>query len=354
MKWQLDLDVLDKNQCKAVTAEERFVRVIAGAGSGKTRTLTYRFAYLVREKHVSPDAILCVTFTNKATDEMKKRFKEDLLGFEPRTVMTFNRLGNQILKSEIGKRFGWPSRYEILGENTDFFPIIREIMQKYTIKKEMFVDEITNYIIKQKRKNDYLSYIFCDQPTDIDERINNAVENKAFEDIIYCEYLKKQGKEHLIDFSDQVCMPLYMFKRFPDMLDKWSHEFQYILVDEFQDVSDQNYQLCEALAGENNSLFVVGDPDQVIYGWRDANPDYLQNFHKAHPGTSSIQIMTNYRSSKEIIEGANRVIANNVTSHNPDLEMTPYHTDEGAKIKYYHAKNQIEEAEFISISNTTR
>ena len=334
---------LDANQLAAVKSSKRFIRVTAGAGSGKTTALTYRFAYLVQELHIDPRQILCVTFTRKATAEMKQRI-DQLLGINSNTVMTFNALGYKILSAE-KERLGWQADCNVIDEQTGFIEIAKEILESLPSCNHMPVSvaDLTDYISARKMEIDYLPYLNPDDST-LTEKINSDEEERSKQEEFFYAYLDYQRKYAMVDFTDQVRIPLLLFKHYPEVQEKWSRKFRYILVDEFQDVSDLNYRLCEALAGSDNSLFVVGDPDQVIYTWRDAVPDYLINFDRTHELTDSINMMTNYRSTKEIVAGANHVIRNNVATHDKHLQMIPGNTEEAEKICYYHAKSAEDEA----------
>lgn len=369
---------LNPDQYNAVTAEDRFIRVIAGAGSGKTRVLTYRLAYLVRVKQVRANDILCITFTNRATDEMRERIGEMLL-FPPSTVMTFNGLGNRIVKQEI-HRIGWEDGSKLLATEGEQISVVKEILdvyhledtdqpeeteqigetdgsQEYANRKRISIRIIMNKIARRKRELGYLKYLIKGEETDIDDCIEqarkskhqeapkgNRRKNKAEDDFIFFMYLKLQAERKFLDFSDQVCLPLMMFEKYPDMKETWSKRYKYIMVDEFQDVSDTNYKLCEILAGESNHLFVVGDSDQMIYGWRDASPEYLENFAEAHKNTRSFDLLTNYRSTSEIVRVANRLIAFN-TMRRDKHEMIPYETGEAPKVQYFHVGFQGEDEE---------
>lgn len=333
---------LDSNQLAAVKSTKRFTRIIAGAGSGKTTALTYRFAYLVQKLNVDDSRILCVTFTNKATAEMKGRI-DRLLGINTSTVMTFNALGYKILRTE-KTCLGWHEDCTVIDEDTDLIRIVKEILERSPIDDPVVsINHVVKHIMYNKMGTDYLPYL---KPDDQQAEIMmaGALEEKNVEEYIYYAYLAYQRKYSMVDFTDQVRIPLLLFEQYPEVLERWSKKYHYILVDEFQDVSDLNYRLCEALAGKENHLFVVGDPDQVIYTWRDAVPDYLINFDKTHKMTASINMMTNYRSTKEIVDGANNVIRNNIASHDKYLKMIPSNTGTADKISYYRAHDAQEEA----------
>ncbi|MBR5379007.1 MAG: ATP-dependent helicase [Clostridia bacterium] len=349
----LDLSLLSSDQLKPVTSNSRFICVTAGAGSGKTRVLTYRFAYLFDQRHVPKSRILCVTFTKKATQEMRDRIK-GLISTSVDTVMTLNSLGYHILVDEI-YRIGWENCWETLVSTRDSLKKLKQIIDMDDhLLAGTSLEDFFSIVSKRKVATDYLKYLVPDEETDIDQIISHAKETaislsnascltkeqrkqlkEAKEALLFYRYLQLQTQEdRFIDFTDQICIPLMMFDKFPDMLEKWSSRYDHILVDEFQDVSLQDYKLCEKLTGEHTSLFVVGDPDQMIYGWRDADCMYLREFANTHRGTACFELSTNYRSTKQIVEAANHLIRCNTDTHNSKRYMTAYNEADGPKVKY--------------------
>ncbi len=346
---------LDKTQLMAVESEARFIRVIAGAGSGKTTVLTRRFAHLVNNKHVSPEDVLCVTFTNKAAKEMKTKINK-LISRKCRNVMTLNSLGNKILEAEI-YRIGW-DEYQIKAAEADQIRILKEIFKKTgPLQKDVSLDDITKYIYDRKNKLEYMDYLNPNKETDIEKHLSDATDviekyegkdwnslknsekhecSAAKMELIYYHYLLMQRERRFTDFTDQVCLPLMIFDAYPEAEVAWSSKYRYIMVDEFQDVSTLNYALCEKLTGDKNDLFVVGDPDQMIYGWRDANYECLKYFDVKHEGTRCFELNTNYRSTKEIVRAANNLIANNET-HDKAIRMIADNEAEAEKVKYIHS-----------------
>ena len=225
---------LDNIQYKAVTSDARFIRVIAGAGSGKTRVLTYRFAHLVLEKHISASRILCVTFTNRATEEMQERIA-GMLGYQPGTIMTINSLGNKILKAEI-HRIGW-EEFNVYADETDQIPVLKKILDATEMDPGVIsFQKIVKYITRRKSELNYLPYLTVGRESDIEDKIENAKKEENFDEFLYYMYLRIQAEERFIDFNDQVYMPLMMFDVYQEMQDTWANKYSNIMVDEFQDV----------------------------------------------------------------------------------------------------------------------
>ena len=361
-EWDKLKQELDDDQLRAVESTSRFVRVIAGAGSGKTRILTNRFAYILMRLHVPASRVLCVTFTNKAADEMRQRIL-DRTGNMGANVLTLNSLGNHILKDEIN-RIGWNRDYGILGSDEDTLPVIHEIFVNnqwlkqsgdeeertrrpdYDVAVEMISTRKNECVKDAENHESYLGFLTEEGQQDLSQRIEKAKEEGSVADFIFYSYLKLQYERKLTDFTDQACMPLLMFDKYPEMLETWSRKYDHILVDEFQDVSYLNYLLCEKLCGENSSLFVVGDPDQTIYTWRDASPDLLINFPRTHENTESIAITRNYRNPCNIVENAKRLISCNESEE--ERVMIPVNNDDSIRIQFYHALTVEEEAESIA------
>ena len=271
---------LDSDQQEAVTTTEGYVRVVASAGSGKTCALTYRFAYLVKCLNISPDRIACVTFTNKAAKEMKGRIRE-LTNCEPEYVCTFHSLGLKILKQELA-RIGWSKDYKVI-DDADMEDLIKEACEQVSEP--------------------------CYSASGINE-LKQIIAQYKTEERSYGAYLLLQKQAQLLDFSDLICLPLYLFDKYPEVKEYWANRFDYIMVDEFQDVSGAQYDFAMALASKNHNLFVVGDPDQMIYSWRGAKMEYFMDFPKPYQG-KTIYMNTNYRSEIMLVEAANRLISHN-------------------------------------------
>lgn len=327
------LSGLNDAQKEAVINTEGYVRVVAGPGSGKTRTLVNRYGYLISNCGISSDNILCITFTNKAADVMKSRLKKIFGNNFSGYIHTFHGFCARILRDEIF-HINYPKSFNILDEQ-DLESIYKDIYEKLSIdKKEMnykqFADTIGSY-----KKFNIESYIeFLTDPL-LSKKIDapNSV----------VEFLKYQRKNYYLDFNDLIYMCLYIFEKYPDVLKKYQEKFQYVLIDEFQDVTESEFTIAQFISDKHKKLFVVGDPDQMIYSWRGAK-DYIYSFDKIYPNCKTIFLNTNYRSTPEIIELSNSLIKHN--SERLDKQMK---TDNMsfAKPIYYHAKSRDEEANWI-------
>jgi len=330
---------LNEKQAEAVGATEGYYRIIAGAGSGKTRTLTHRFAYLVREMGISPRNILCVTFTNKAANEMRGRIKRLLGdGYDSALITTYHGFCVRVLKEDINRLF-FPSNFKILDVSQQK-KIIDEIYTEYEIKLDYSSFEKTlEYIYREKT---HLNYI----PMMIDPAYsfssNNAV---GLEEKIYIKYLDKQKKIYGLDFNDLLYFVIYLFENNEDILNKWKERLHYIQVDEFQDSSKKELDIINMLCTGNNNLFVVGDPDQNIYEWRSSDNRFLVHFDENYPDVQTIFLTQNYRSTPEILSVSNSLIEKNINRVPKDLFTK---NQSGKKVEHVHLKNEDEEAKWIS------
>ncbi len=335
---------LNEAQKKAVTTTEGYIRVIAGAGTGKTRALTHRYAWLVQEYGISPSNILCITFTNKAANEMKKRIKS-MLGeaFDTSFVATLHAFCTRVLREEISKLF-YPENFIVL-DNVDQKKILEEVYEEMGIKMDtasfkFMIDQIRYY----KNLITYVSYL-----SDPDFDYDTLTGDKPSDEIMF-RYIKKQRKYFALDFFDLINFTIYLFQTFPDVLEKWRERLCYIMVDEFQDITAKEFKLIRRLSETNRNLFVVGDPDQNIYEWRGANMDVIVNFegwlnnpcfeNQYNLRATDIMLAENYRSQPPILAAANSLIAKNENRVKKDL--TPHRTGEKA-VTWLHAKNEKDE-----------
>ncbi len=334
---------LDPNQLHAVQHHRGYALVYTGAGSGKTRVLTYHYAYLHLRFGYEPSSICCVTFTVNTAQEMKKRIRR-LIDVEPSTVFTFNSLGNAILKEEI-HRINWPDRFFIRDEEEQE-AILKDIyVERGITRAELEFKAARMYIGKMKNKRKYLKYLDMHSPYQFSNLIEDAKAADNYQDMVWYAYLLKQTQLSFIDFMDQQCIPLMLFAEHPDMVREWQDRFSFMMVDEFQDVSDLNYDLCEILSGKYKNLFVVGDPDQTIYEWRGARVKYFLEFDEKHPNTAIYRLYTNYRSTTNIVAAANRLIANN--QYHKDFDMVAENQEPAAKVHFFHAPTLAKEAKFV-------
>lgn len=337
------LNGLNEEQRLAVETTEGYVRVVAGAGSGKTRVLTTRYVYISKMLGVAPSHILSVTFTNKAAKEMKKRIQRYMPDEDGGWILTFHGACNKILKEEI-HRLHYPSNFLIMDED-DQKSLLRKIYEEngLTLKDHNYkscLDAIGAY----KGKNGYVPYFSDPTGQTAAPGLSRADEKGTF-DFIIKKYLELQRKNYFLDFDDLVFFTLEIFYQFDDAREKWQRQFEYIQVDEFQDVSKPEYTLVEMLSLLNKNLFVVGDPDQTIYTWRGADIRLFLDFDKAFGGVKTVVLGKNYRSTPEILSVGNSLISHNTARIKKELVAV---RKNGLKTVYYHARTRQEECEFIA------
>ena len=347
---------LDKEQLEAVETTEGYVRVVAGAGSGKTRTLTHRYLYLVKEMGISPANILCVTFTNKAANEMKKRIRLILGGDDCGYISTFHGFCVRFLREEIHV-LNYPKEFMILDED-DQKSLLRKAYADLGFSlKDLKISSVLDFIGGRKANDlDYVS-LFAELPSeladglDVDGRempkdhlleLSDEADDKWMK--VYYRYLYEQKKNYALDFDDLILVTLYILQSFPEQLDKWRKRMMYVMVDEYQDIDGQQYQLADLLSSYHKNLFVVGDPDQTIYGWRGADVNRILEFDQFHKGTKTILLQNNYRSTPSILKVPDAVIKNN--EFRIEKVLKPVRVG-GKTPVFYHAKNTREEAKWI-------
>jgi ATP-dependent DNA helicase pcrA len=329
------LNKLNKNQRKAAEKIEGPVLILAGAGSGKTRTVTYRIAHMIKEKNISPLNILALTFTNKAAREMKER-AEELIGEENSynlVVSTFHSFAVRILKT-YSERIGYGRNFNIYDVD-DQKSIITKIKKEMNIKDDIAPGRIANRISKLKEDGVGLDEV----SRQLDLKIPA---NRLFYDI-YKKYDEVLKANNAMDFSDL----LLNARRLLDdkyVLDIIQNRYQYIVVDEYQDTNNIQYEIINLIAAKYRNICVVGDEDQSIYAFRGANIENILNFEKDYPDAYTIKLERNYRSTKRILDTANELIRNNKSSKGKKLWTDG---SEGEKIKIFNAKTPYDEAEFI-------
>ena len=337
------LEGLNEAQREAVTATEGYVRVIAGAGSGKTRALSHRFAWLVTEIGVMPSAILCVTFTNKSANEMRRRIRNLTGDSDTGHICTFHSFCATLLQEE-AHAVGYPGSFIVL-DNADINSMLQVIYEERGLTlRDMTFSDARDMIEMKKTKYvpDYYKDMLA-MPLDIlRQKYLSAVKT---DEIIFYGYLYQEKKCFGLDYNDLIVFTLHIFDTRDDIRDKWQHQIEYVMIDEFQDIDEPQYELMEVLSGYHKNLFIVGDPDQTIYTWRGANVRYLLEFAQNHPGTRTIQMMENYRSTPQILAVANSLIAKNRNRIEKDL--IPTHPD-GEPVLCHHAKTAEDEARWIA------
>ena len=311
------LSELNPAQQEAVAATEGYVRVIAGAGSGKTRALTARFAYLVLEMGILPSNVLCVTFTNKAAGEMRRRIHNLLGDSDTGLITTFHGLCVSILQEEI-YAVGYPESFLVL-DNTDIDGMLRIIYEErgLTLRDMSFADARDMFEIRKMiSEPDYYLSLLELSTEQLREKYESAAEVR---DILFYGYLYQEKKCFALDYNDLISVTLYIFGHRPEIARKWQQKLEYIMIDEFQDIDPPQYRLMEVLAAYHKNLFVVGDPDQTIYTWRGADIRFLTEFDRHFPGTRTVMMNENYRSGPEILAAVNSLIEKNRNRIRKDL-----------------------------------
>ena len=336
------IDELNQEQCPPVLATEGAVLVTAGAGSGKTRLLTHRIAYLIKEKNVSPYNILAITFTNKAAREMRDRVYKMVQDGDKIWVSTFHSLCVNILRRDIHNLSGYNSKFSIYGD-TERNRVLKEIYTDLNIEDEL-KKSIEYHISNVKNQNISIEDYVNSQPNLIDEDLVISV---------YKRYNSALQASNALDFDDLLLKCYELFTKYPDVLHKYQERFRYIHVDEFQDTNAVQYDIVKLLAAKWGNIFVVGDEDQCVYGWRGADIKNIVNFQHDFPNVQIFKLEQNYRSTKKILEKANLVISNNLQR----LKKTLWTENEsGADVVYYVGESDRQEAEFVvrTISNLVR
>lgn len=326
---------LNDKQKEAVIDESKHLRIIAGAGSGKTRVLTMRIAYLIEQKHINPKNVLAITFTNKAANEMKNRISE-MLGEagDGAFISTIHSLCVRILKEEIGV-FGYPKNFTIVDAD-DQKTILKEAYKEFNIdKKDLSYGSALDYIANCKYEE--LSY---------EKAMDQAYGEKKLVDKanVYKYYDERLKSLYALDFDDLILFTVRLFKLHKDILKKWSSKFIYIHVDEFQDIDKTQYELIKLLSSTHDNVYVVGDPDQTIYIWRGADVNIIVNFDKDFKNTKTIILNQNYRSTNNILEGANSIIKYNKSRVPKDLFSE---NGDGDKIVHKTLPDETSEAYYI-------
>lgn len=326
------LTQLNPAQQEAVTYGDGPLLILAGAGSGKTRALTHRAAFLIKEKRISPENILLVTFTNKAANEMKTRLAK-LIGRVPPFTSTFHSFCARVLRKD-GREIGIPPNFTIYDEK-DQLDAIKLAMNKIDISTTQFKPiSILNTI--SQAKNELISAL--EYPQYARGHFQTTVAR------VYLTYRRLLKEYEALDFDDLLLETVWLFQKAKPVLAKYQNQFRYLLVDEYQDTNHAQYELTRQLANKWRNLCVVGDAAQSIYGWRGADYRNLNNLQKDFPDLKIINLEENYRSTQTILKAANEVIRKN-TGH-PVLKLWTK-KKAGDKISLYQARSENDEAAFI-------
>ena len=331
----MKLDNLNEMQKKAVEKTDGPLLILAGAGSGKTRVLTTKIAYLVEKLNVNPYNILAITFTNKAAREMKERIMK-MLGTTSNNIQisTFHSFGLTILREHYDS-LNLKNNFTIL-DSDDALTLIKKIMKDLNISSE----ELTPKYVKNQisgAKNELLSPLEYDRfaSTDYEKNVSN----------IYKAYQERLIINNSVDFDDLLMMPILLFKKNKDILQKYQERFKYVLIDEYQDTNEAQYTLVKMISSKYKNICVVGDNDQSIYSFRGANYQNILNFEKDYSNSETIMLEENYRSTKSILKVANEIISKNIKRKDKNLWTE---NNEGNKPKYYRANNEKDEALYVT------
>ncbi|MDO4621895.1 MAG: 3'-5' exonuclease [Eubacteriales bacterium] len=337
------LEGLNEAQIEAVTTTEGYVRVIAGAGSGKTRALSHRFAYLVNDLGILPGNILCVTFTNKSANEMRQRIHNLTGDNDTGYINTFHGFCVSILQED-SHAVSYPKNFLVL-DNADIDDMLKIIYEERGLTlRDMTFGQARDMIEIQKllKVPDYYLDMIRMTLDELHEKYLRATDPK---EIIFYGYLYQEKKCFGLDYNDLIKFSLYIFSENPEIRQKWQQRLEYIMIDEFQDIDDLQYRLMEVLCGYHHNLFIVGDPDQTIYTWRGANVKFLMEFEKQFPNVKTIMMVKNYRSTPEILQAANSLIAVNRNRIPKDLEPV---LPSGSPVRCHFADTSEKEAEWIA------
>lgn len=326
---------LNPEQRKAVEAVDGPLLIMAGAGSGKTRVLTHRIAYLIGTRRAAPWSILALTFTNKAAREMQDRVGK-LVGGSGNDiwVSTFHSMCVRMLRRDIS-RIGFTSNFTIL-DSGDQLSVIKTCCKELNIDTKKFEPKAFQAAISTA-KNELIS------PKQFEDKIGDYFDGLTSK--IYTLYQKKLRSNNSLDFDDLIMATIHLFNEVPEVLEFYQNKFQYIHVDEYQDTNRAQYMLCQMIAAKHKRICVVGDSDQSIYRWRGADITNILNFEKDYPDATAILLEQNYRSTSNILNAANKVIANN-TGRKPKNLWTD--KEGGVRIKLYQADSEHEEGYFVT------
>lgn len=338
--------LLNENQLKAVSTKAKYARVVAGAGSGKTRVLTYRISYLISEMNVDPSSIVAIAFTNKVAAEMKERAIALLKGTcKDLSVSTFHSYCAKFLRKEIDS-LGFPNNFTII-DDEDQTKMIKDLAVEEGFKRN---DDVVKHTLG------FISYYKCKGLYPHDIILDNfASDNDKKALKFFLKYEERKDRMLSLDFDDLLLRTIQILKEFPDIREKWQRRISNILIDEFQDTNDVQYQLVKLLMNEDTSLYVVGDPDQTIYTWRGANQNIIMEFNRDFPISETIILDRNYRSTKSILDCANRLISHNKKRVPKDLyTLSESGEDVATEISFSRdteAKYVVDQIENLKLSN---
>ena len=337
------MEKLNLEQREAVLKTEGAVRVIAGPGTGKTRALTSRYSYLVSGIGIAPENILCATFTNRAAGEMKRRVRANLGDLDLGYICTFHAFCVQLLKEDIHV-LNFPKNFIILDIEDQKQMLLKIFDDMNLTLREATIRRTINEVLEAKKlyATGYIDDIYELDNEQLKAKFTGAASR---EDEIFLRYLYEQKKCFGCDFNDLINFATYILEHFQTVREKWQKKMQYVMVDEFQDVSRRQYKIARILAEKHGNLFIVGDPDQTIYSWRGSHLKLFLDFDQVYPEAQTVQLVRNYRSTPEILNAADALIRHNEVRFEKNLTAV---RKNGRRTLYFHAKSDGQEAAWIS------
>jgi len=331
------IEQLNEKQKQAVLVKDGPVLILAGAGSGKTRVLTSRIAYLVKEKNIHPASILAITFTNKAAKEMRTRAEQlmdNRVYFS--WIGTFHSMCVRMLRMYCEITIGYNKNF-VIYDSVDQKVLVKDCLKQLNIDEKIYPPKMITYNISQA-KNELIDAKSFSKKYEDDYQMSEIAK-------VYTLYQEKLIANNAMDFDDLIFNTVKMLEKNENVRSYFQNSFKYILIDEYQDTNTTQYKLAKILANKHNNIFVVGDDDQSIYGWRGANIQNILNFEYDFKGCTTIKLERNYRSTSNILNAANAVIKNNINRKGKQLWTNK---GDGEKIIYYKANNEYNEALFVA------
>ena len=339
----MDLSSLNEEQQTAVQTTEGYIRVMAGAGSGKTRTLVSRYCYLVSELGIAPANILCVTFTNRAANEMKRRVRKMSGDLDLGYICTFHAFCVQLLREDINV-INYPKNFIILDTEDERDILLRIFSDMQLTLRDTTIENTINTVLEAKKMqaDTYIDDIFRLDNEQLKARFDTAADRNQQ---IFLRYIYEQKKCFGLDFNDLINFATWILEHVPSVREKWQERMQYVMVDEFQDVSKKQYRIAQLLSAKHGNLFITGDSDQTIYSWRGSHVRLFLDFDKMYPEAQTLLLTRNYRSTPQILAAAGALIAKNRIRYPKELSAA---LPDGEKPLYGHCKSTEDEALWIA------
>ncbi len=343
--WDSAFSSLNEEQTRAVKTIEGHIRVIAGAGTGKTKALTSRYCHLVNDIGISPANILCVTFTNRAANEMKHRVRSMLGDRDLGYICTFHAFCTQLLREDIHV-LTYPKDFIILDKEDWREIMLRVFADMHLTLKETTVQRKIDEVLEAKkmRADTYIDSIYKLDNEELKATFSTPGVTLEQNEEIFMRFLYEQKKCYGVDFNDLINFATYILENFPDVREKWQDRMEYVMVDEFQDVSKKQYRIAQILSAKHKNLFIVGDSDQTIYSWRGSHVRLFLDFDKTYPNATTIVLNKNYRSTPQILKASNTLIEKNTVRYPKNLTAL---REPSSKPMYFHGDSDLEEATWI-------